>query len=458
MPPQEINSSPQVIAPATNIPVAPLQNPPKKHPVRKAIKYFFITLALIIIIILGLVISLSVFAKDTPPVDDQDLQPKFNIPARQDNMYYDLNEVKESAKETNEVMGYLENKNWDEAAIKQLISENAETFNKLDQAAKKTSFHDPYYADSETPIGAKEEEPPHLAAYQKLARLNTLRAMNLINEGKTEEGVNVILATLSIGDAFEKSGDSMITYLVGSAIKHIALSGLQQSIPKMTYTQEQFNQLNGKLMGYSAKPEGLANGFKHEYKNQTYAINQMATGQGNNYTGSHPAEIVLSVVSKSKFYHQPNKSKQLYVDLYRAHLKELANPCSQIKSIGVERQPANIFFQENGLGLLLFNIGAVSFSGTINTKCIVDFNLNATRVLLALRAYQLDNKSLPNSLQELTPAYISQLPIDPYDDQPLKYSKSKKVIYSVGQDKNNNESIADTDNTETQNYRKLINF
>lgn len=455
----ESNPAPVVPNPTINTPVIPLPGAPKTHPIRRAIKYFFLALVLVIILIIGLVLSLSIFAKDIPPIDERDLTPVFNNPSRQDNIYYDLNEVKDKAKETPQVMEYLENKSWDTQSIKMLLDENTETFKKMDQAAGKTAFQDPYYADSKIPVNAITEEPPLLTAYQKLARLNTLRAIYLINEGKTEEGVTVILGTLNIGDAFEKSGDSMIVSLVGSSIKKIALQGLHQAAPKLNYTKDQLSQLSEELKKHSYKSEGLSNGFKHEYKYQTYSIDSLSSGRENDSsTDAQALEMALNLVKKSKFYYKPNETKQLYADLYRAHLKEAAASCSQIKPITIQKKPNNVFFQENGLGLMLFNLTAITLNGTINTKCIVDFNLNSTRVLLALRAYQADKSSLPNSLQELTPAYISSLPLDPYDDQPIKYSKSKKVIYSVGKDKINTEAIADSEDLDTQNYRKLINF
>ena len=39
-----------------------------------------------------------------------------------------------------------------------------------------------------------------------------------------------------------------------------------------------------------------------------------------------------------------------------------------------------------------------------------------------------------DSLESLVPKYINSIPLDPYDGQPFKYSKSKAIVYSVGKD------------------------
>jgi hypothetical protein len=66
--------------------------------------------------------------------------------------------------------------------------------------------------------------------------------------------------------------------------------------------------------------------------------------------------------------------------------------------------------------------------------CLEKFSLRATEIMLALKAYQLDKGKLPSNLSDLVPAYLSQIPIDPFDGKPLRYSREKMLIYCVGKD------------------------
>ena len=64
--------------------------------------------------------------------------------------------------------------------------------------------------------------------------------------------------------------------------------------------------------------------------------------------------------------------------------------------------------------------------------------LRAAQTALAIERYRLahDNQP-PESLQNLLPDFLSAVPIDPFDGQPLRFKKPGKgyVVYSVGSDR-----------------------
>ena len=60
--------------------------------------------------------------------------------------------------------------------------------------------------------------------------------------------------------------------------------------------------------------------------------------------------------------------------------------------------------------------------------------MRATRVLTVLEAYRRKQGRLPDSLQELVPEYLDAVPTDPFDGQPLRYSREKAMVYSVAKD------------------------
>ncbi len=58
------------------------------------------------------------------------------------------------------------------------------------------------------------------------------------------------------------------------------------------------------------------------------------------------------------------------------------------------------------------------------------------KVLLALERYRLDKSAWPATLGELTPKYLSSVPVDPHDGKALRYRSVKDgvIVYSVGPD------------------------
>ena len=75
---------------------------------------------------------------------------------------------------------------------------------------------------------------------------------------------------------------------------------------------------------------------------------------------------------------------------------------------------------------------ALDYTEYLEQKCTRNISVAATRLLLALKGYKMDKGGLPETLDELVPAYIEAVPPDDFDGRPFRYSASRKVIYSVG--------------------------
>jgi hypothetical protein len=63
-----------------------------------------------------------------------------------------------------------------------------------------------------------------------------------------------------------------------------------------------------------------------------------------------------------------------------------------------------------------------------------------TKTALAIERFRLAREKLPEKLDELIPQFLSTIPDDPFDGQPLRYHRLEKgyVIYSVGSDGEDN--------------------
>jgi hypothetical protein len=61
----------------------------------------------------------------------------------------------------------------------------------------------------------------------------------------------------------------------------------------------------------------------------------------------------------------------------------------------------------------------------------------SVEIALALEHYCLNRRKYPSALSELVPEYLSQIPNDPFGDEPMHYSGHERgyTIYSVGPDR-----------------------
>jgi len=65
-----------------------------------------------------------------------------------------------------------------------------------------------------------------------------------------------------------------------------------------------------------------------------------------------------------------------------------------------------------------------------------DARTRLARLAVAATAYQLENKKYPATLDDLVPDFIAAVPVDPFDQKPLKMTTADGglVLYSVGGD------------------------
>ena len=82
----------------------------------------------------------------------------------------------------------------------------------------------------------------------------------------------------------------------------------------------------------------------------------------------------------------------------------------------------------------MFNVGTANLGRAVRMVRFHRLMILKSKVLLALRCYQKRHGRLPGALEDLVPEYIEKVPVDPYDDMPLRYDPLRKIIYSVGLD------------------------
>ena len=67
-------------------------------------------------------------------------------------------------------------------------------------------------------------------------------------------------------------------------------------------------------------------------------------------------------------------------------------------------------------------------------RCHQETHIAMLQAMVASRAFQRDHGRLPRGLDELVPAYLPRVPVDAYDGAPLRYSREKRRLHSIGDD------------------------
>lgn len=413
-----------------------LQTPtqPKK---KKWKKIVLITISVIVILIVGLLSLpqfLDLFAKDIASINDSDLQLQKVSVADSDNAYFDLIKLSgviyEPKDKSQAIIDMLAGKTWDNQVAEDVVSKNSQAFIYFAEAARKLKYQNPKSADPAKITSNMVLAP--MNSWKQMARLSAIRAMYLAKQGKDKEALDEALNSVIVGQKIQNSQATLIEYLVAIAMKNVGLETVQKIIPSSKLTSSELKQYAQGLDKFYKNEDGLIMAFKSEYHGLSWIIDSIVSGD---IEGLNP-EVAKKI--KNDYYFQPNRTKLLFAEYVRANIKSVNDSCGEIEVTEVKplvpTNFAKLYIEENAIGKILYDTISIILAGSNTRKCEEDLLVGATQTIIAIKAFKNDTNDYPTSLNELVPNYLSSVPRDPFDGKLLKYSATKKILYSVGED------------------------
>ena len=294
---------------------------------------------------------------------------------------------------------------------------------------------------------------PHLAALKRQALVLQLRSLAELDNNQPDRALADIKLILRLTDAVH-SEPFIISHLVRIAIFNIALQPIWEGLANRQWSDGQLAALDADLAkldflaDYGKVLQGEA-GFHSSYiqflrENPDQIINMMvnygSANRSNNQTDSGTAQAIAAVAAKFRLI----PSGWFYQNELRATraVEDLSIPIINLqnRTVALDRQrqanaivdserrhPTPFNFIENIFLSALDNLAEKFVRG----QSYADL----ARVAIALERYRLAHGQYPESLEPLEPQYISALPHDVINGQPLKYrhaADGQFVLYSVG--------------------------
>ena len=443
---------------------------PEILPKSNKIKYGLIAFLGLLIVTPMVVLAILnvVFGKDEPPPDDRDLLlSRVEISTTENAIYHFLpyydsgskeiilsywTEAQEKLKESKEIYWPADKteKNyqiiigneWDEELVKEVMEKNREFFEDFDRFIQSPYFQDPVIRD---PASFGIDMPPlALGQYRTFAKLSLLRSTYLFKQGKEKEAFDETIKVIKMGQMLQDAPlPSMIQYLVGIAIKGMGLENLRAMIKETDLSVDLLKIYTHELSRFYANKESLEKIFKGEYISLMNAKTKFIDSIPKGKKFSEEEKILLQeflpsgkgeFLARFSYFYKPNQTKRFFAEETRRQLEAVNKEWCWTPEIGplISYYGPKVIFTENLIGKTLHDIVMVGFGAVLQRKCFEDFSVASTQLLMAIKAYQIENKKLPDSLEELSPEYILELPQDPFDKKIIRYSKQKKIIYSVG--------------------------
>jgi hypothetical protein len=317
------------------------------------------------------------------------------------------------------------NTNWDDALAGTILASNRQALASWDAAAKMPDLQVPEISNCEDSLS-------YLRVWKELAQLAGVRENLLLHSGQEQEAFDQMVRQIQLGRRMQNAHGVLIVYLVGTAVHNVGLTQMQRWAGKTHLTPSQLKDYIRQLE-LDPKPEGdaFANSIRGEYQSMIGTMAAMRSGKlidletGKNYP--HQTRLIPML--------NFSRTKALFAQPLLALVKAAPHHFNEAKLPDLDSDHPQFVSQMlsgNMLGQIWYRMMMPAVIPSLAKKSQADAQLQATRVILALRAYQLAHGSLPADLNALVPEFLDKVPVDDFDGQPLRYSPERKIVYSVG--------------------------
>jgi hypothetical protein len=268
---------------------------------------------------------------------------------------------------------------------------------------------------------------PHVAKVKQVGQMAELEAMM---QADSHQGVAAAKAvSLALASARTlKSEPLLISQLTRVAGESSAEEALEQTLNRVAVPADSLNQLQSSFdaaADYEAAGTGFNRALVGERVNGA-TILVSSPDKTRQTTNNNPYAATVGGNVKEQ--------QQFFEDSINQVLAARKEPLpSRLKANDV-LTPRVEEAKSKGYSLLLATLPALS---KVTTREAIGLaHLRLAQIAIALEKLRAANSKYPDALTELVPKFLSAVPADPFDGQPLRYRKVGEgfVIYSVGPD------------------------
>lgn len=378
-------------------------------------------------------VGLWLSSHDIPEPDDSDLRLQaVNIP-QEENGYFVFSEVKHEDifwPSEKGLDAMLSGETWDEPVVQEVLQKNERALQIFERGIvfpvyQEPQLQNPDVINATTVIG----DVRHL---RRLAQVNTLLALSLSRQGREKEAIEQTLKTIKMGEMLFNGQNSTLHYLIGIASRRIGFEALRVIVENSNRIfSSDLVQYARDIALHESGSKPLQNVFRGEY---TMEVNSLFNGD----LMPSSSAMAQQTFPGLRYYFPPNKTKLLLMEIAQRNIENAGQMLYKQIYFLETKKPSYFYlkslFSENAIGKILAFSLTNAFDSIFAKKFQDDFLVRVSQTLLALKAFEQDRETLPNSLQGLVPAYLSEVPQDPFDGKEIRYIPERRILYSTGED------------------------
>jgi len=299
---------------------------------------------------------------------------------------------------------------------------------------------------------------PNLGSARNMARFQVARARIALEEGDPAQFVVAMEETLALGRALSHQA-TLIDHLVGIAIHALVLGEIRRQMMTGALDAEEIAGLLEAIDRQPLGPLGIA--IEGERMNVLDVIQRTYTDDGNGGGRFLPAEFAalsasmgaatgaslgglasspIANVAGTLFPSRRQMTET--VDTFYFGIIDL----SELPHHRREDAPFDpgAFVDWRDWRYVLLQTMVPAFNRTLQSQSQIQLSRAGTRLMLAIELHRARHGALPESLQELVPGELAEIPADPYSPDGLVYRRVEPeddehgrdyLLYSVGADR-----------------------
>ena len=284
-----------------------------------------------------------------------------------------------------------------EAEIKKVIDDNSQSINLVKQASSASYLQVPEYDNLEKIKAAimTGATPRSMGNWRTLAKLVAIKAFLEAQQGQDAKAVEDLFVIIRLGHLIQNANNGIMGYLNGQNMKINGVDMLYKLIGDEKLGIAVLKEIPDSLKEYEDIRIGLSNIFKGEYINYS-----LYPEKGEEMTGEK----------------LPSQLKEQYNTIIAQYYRDYVSG-AKADNYSQYNEPDYISSIKDPTLKSLLDIVLINGSSMIQQRFLQEFYIEGVSLFAVMRR----NDILPDNL-----------PTDPFSGNSLHYDKDKKILYSVG--------------------------
>jgi hypothetical protein len=283
---------------------------------------------------------------------------------------------------------------------------------------------------------------PHLHKLREGIRLLQLESIQRTEEGDFEGAAMAVLSSIRLARSLENEPIE-VSQLVRNSCFEITTQSLQRMLNRSQLSDRSLIQLIDSLEASEA-PNAMTRGFVGErcllsalFQN---TINEQLAVLGPPPDGAYGGFLFTREelgrfrirFAYLKITGLMSRDHASFLDLIGNVIEATKSPYPEmLKKVSEVHDQVTLLPRSRVITRYMLGTILIPFSKAV--RCVAQ--IRTAEIATALERCRLANRRLPETLQELVPTYLSAIPTDPFDGQPMRYKRLAKgyIVYSIGE-------------------------